>query len=327
MNDISQNTIHRPIRILVQEQDQVDPTRTTTLRNNFVRRLSGKYRRLSAVIRKAIIDQDCFGLRPDSVTALQQLNPPPRNAFAFNRNRDKVEAFMQWLRQQIDKEILEVQVIQQVGGAVDEPWTNLYIKDSYKRGVLRARYEFKAAGFDIPTIDATGGIEVSMSTPTHVDRLGLLYTRVFEELKGITAAMDTQISRILAQGIADGDGPRLLAAKIIRTINGGNLGEFGITDTLGRFIPARRRATIMARTEIIRAHHQATITEYKNWAVEGVVVKAEWSTAGDNRVCSECAGLQGNVYNLDTIMNMIPVHPQCRCIALPFREGIDAATR
>jgi hypothetical protein len=78
-----------------------------------------------------------------------------------------------------------------------------------------------------------------------------LFTRVFSDLKGITSAMDAQISRVLAQGIADGDGPALLARKLVATINGTKMGDLALTDTLGRFIPATRRAMILARTEII----------------------------------------------------------------------------
>ena len=51
--------------------------------------------------------------------------------------------------------------------------------------------------------------------------------------------------------------------------------------------------------------------------MEGVVVQGELQTAGDDRVCSRCAELQGQVFTLDKIEGMIPVHPQCRCIALP----------
>jgi len=144
-----------------------------------------------------------------------------------------------------------------------------------------------------------------------MDRIGLLYGRTFSGLKGITAAMDTQISRVLAQGMADGDGPRLLARKLIATINGTGMGELAITDTLGRFIPAARRAEMLARTEIIRAHHNATIQEYRNWAVEGVKVKAEFVTAGDDRVCDRCAALEREVFTLDRIEGMIPLHPNC----------------
>jgi SPP1 gp7 family putative phage head morphogenesis protein len=177
-------------------------------------------------------------------------------------------------------------------------------------------------GVDIPPIETVGGIVTLLGLPMHLDRLGLLYTRLFTDLKGITATMDSQISRILAQGLADGDGPRLLARKLVSTINGTGMGELGITDTLGRFIPAARRAEILARTEIIRAHHLGTIQEYRNQGLFNIVVKAEWKTAGDDRVCTRCASLEGRVFTLDEIEPMIPLHPQCRCIALPYVEEL-----
>jgi len=161
-----------------------------------------------------------------------------------------------------------------------------------------------------------------LNQPFHIDRLGLLYTRVFKELKGITDAMDSIISRILAQGLADGDGPALLAKKLVAAINGEHLGDLGLKDTMGRTLPALRRAELLARTEIIRAHHVATIQEYRNWGVVEIKVKGEWKTAGDNRVCPECAHMDGKVFDLDTIEGMIPLHPLCRCIALPWNEEL-----
>jgi len=294
-----------------------DPTRTTILRNGFAREMRKRFRELAVVIRKAIIEEDCFGLS----AGFYQMIPPGRQAFVFPRSADKVNAFMEWLKVQTDRGILEVGEFQQVGVGIESAWTNKYIQDSYKRGVIRARYELKKAGFDVPTIDQTGGIEISMSTPFHMDRVGLLYSRVFSGLKGITTAMDTQISRILAQGIADGDNPRLLARKLVSAINGTGMGDLALTDTLGRFVPAARRAEMLARTEIIRAHHNATIQEYRNWGVEGVKVKAEFVTAGDDRVCDRCGALEREVFTLDRIEGMIPLHPQCRCLALPFKQS------
>lgn len=134
--------------------------------------------------------------------------------------------------------------------------------------------------------------------------------------------MDSVISRILAQGMADGDGPVLLARKIEAAINGNGLGDLGITDSKGQHISAKRRAQMLAHTEMMRAYHQSSIQEYRNWAVEGVIAQAEWSTAGDNRVCDLCNALEGKIFSLDEIEGMIPLHPECRCIALPYIEEL-----
>jgi SPP1 gp7 family putative phage head morphogenesis protein len=297
-----------------------DPTHTTVLRNAFAREMNRRFQELIRAIKIGVGRNDCFELK-EKVHTLQ-ITPPVRGAFAFPRSQEKLTAFMVWLQRQIQRGILTIQDIQQVGTGVEAVWTNLFIYDSYKRGVIRARYEMLKAGHKVPTIEETGGLMTILNQPFHIDRLGLLYTRVFKELKGITDAMDSIISRVLAQGLADGDGPALLAKKLVAAINGEHLGDLGLKDTMGRTLPALRRAELLARTEIIRAHHVATIQEYRNWGVVGIKVKAEWKTAGDNRVCSECAHMEGKVFDLDEIEGMIPVHPLCRCIALPWIEEL-----
>jgi SPP1 gp7 family putative phage head morphogenesis protein len=300
----------------------VDPTHTTTLRNAFAMQMNKRFNALIKKIQEAIVTHDVFGLSglnsPFTLSVQQG-----EGAFAFPRSADKVRAFMRWLENQIESGILTVGEFDQLGVGVETAWTNKYILETYKRGLIRARYEMKKQGAnipDLPDVDPFGQFNAGFGLPLHLDRLGLLYTRVFSELKGITAQMDQQISRVLAQGIADGDNPRVLARKLRSVIDGLDSEKLGITDSLGRYIPAKRRAEILARTEIIRAHHQAMIQEYMNWGVEGVTILAEWKTAGDHRVCSQCETMEGEVFTLEVAMNMIPLHPQCRCLALPYRK-------
>jgi SPP1 gp7 family putative phage head morphogenesis protein len=289
--------------------NKYDPTKTTALRNRFSKDIKDRFTRLQKVIYNKIVTNDCFGLN----------NPLLINVgeFDFPRSKDKITAFMDWLQKQVDNEILDIKEFTQVGHSIEDAWTNQYISDSYARGVARARYELNKAGYGVPTMEDTGGINISMSAPMHMDRVGVLFIRTYSELKGITAAMDTQISKVLAQGMADGNGPKVIARKLLSVIDGTNANTLGITDTLGRFIPASRRAEMLARTEVIRAHHLATIQEYRNWAAVGVTVTAEFKDAGDDRVCDECKDLDGQEYTLDEAESVIPVHPNCRCIMLP----------
>ena len=264
---------------------QADPTRTTALRNAFARDMKRRFKELIRAIRVGVDVNDAFGLSDANAFSLilfNQIQIPEAGAFAFPRSVDKMASFMRWLEQQVENGILTVGEFDQIGVGLESAWTNKYILDSYKRGIQRARYEMRRNDINIPSIDATGGVDLAIGLPLHLDRLGVLYTRVFSELKGITAQMDQLISRILAQGIADGDNPRLLARKLVATIDGAGVGELGITDSLGRFIPAARRAEILARTEIIRAHHQGMIQEYMNWGMQGVTILADWKTAGDH---------------------------------------------
>lgn len=299
-----------------------DPTRTTVLRNVYAKAMAKKFDELTLMVKRSVLDQDCFGLKKIPMV-VQQMKPTGSQQFAFASSAAKVEEFMKWLQEQIDKGILDVRTLEQIGDSVNSNWQNMYLFDSYKRGIIRARYEMRKVGLDISTIEDSGGIDMVMSLPFHIDRIGLIYIRAYNELKGITDAMSQQISRVLAQGLADGDGPALLARKLVSTINGTGMGELGITDTLGRFIPAKRRADMLARTETIRAHHLANIAEYRSWGVLGVSVQAEWRTAGDDRVCEKCASLHGKRFTLDEIEPMIPLHPLCRCFALPHIEKLE----
>lgn len=309
--------------ITIYSLSQYDPTHTISLRNAFVREMTHKFSALTSLINRAIIEEDCFALQKGSggfkLAGYATMHTPGRHAFDFPRTGDKVAAFMRWLGKQEDAGVLEVTHALQPGEAVEQAWTNRYILSAYQKGIAKARKALnKKSKGKIPTVEASGGIDaVFNSIPIHADRLGLLFTRVFSDLQGITNAMDSQIGRILATAMAEGKGPREIATLLVKTIKGPS-GGLGITDKLGRFIPAKRRAEMLARTEIIRAHHQATIQEYRNWGEEGVVVKAEWQTTEDGRVCSECAALNGKIFELDVIEGMIPYHPNCRCLALPL---------
>lgn len=310
----------------IKSTQKVDPTRTLTLRNSFVRSMNRRFRELIAVIRKAIVEEDCFGLTDILLQA--DLVPPGYKAFNFPRTSQKVDAFMEWLRRQIDRGLLETSQFHRVGESLEGAWTNIYIRDSYKRGLIRARSELRHGKYPVPSIEESGGIEAVFGGPFHVDRVGALYTRVFNELRGITTAMENQISEILSQGLIDGNNPNLLARKLVAAIDGTGIGSLDlpisyITKT-GRQVkyvmPAKQRAQTLARTETVRAHHLANIQEYKNWQVEGVTVVAEFVTAGDDRVCAECAGYDGNRYTLEQAEFMIPVHPNCRCVVIPVAK-------
>jgi SPP1 gp7 family putative phage head morphogenesis protein len=303
--------LHEHNTLMVNVRTGYDPTRTTVLRNTMVRESNRRFDYIAKLIKKAVDDEDLFGL------SIQTNQTPGQNAFAFKLNIQKVEEFNRWLQEQVMLGIIDITEIPRVGTSIVDSWTNKYIVESYQRGVRRARQEMIRAGYVIPLLEATGGILGAMAVPLHVDAVGLLYIRMFNELRGITDQMEQYISRLLAQGLIDGVNPKILAQRLIAAINGAG-GDLSITDTLGRFIPAKRRAEIMVRTELIRAHHYATINEYKNWGVLGVNVMAEFKTAGDDRVCNVCNSLEGQIFTLDEILPMIPVHPQCRCVALPL---------
>ena len=287
---------------------KADPTRTTTIRKAYVAAVTKRFRKVQRDIRETLVTNDALGLeqpqRPLGLAAA------PSKAFAFRTDPKKIEAFMDWLKTEIDAEILEIDTVTSTAPGV--PWQHTYIDSAYKKGLRRGRAELKKAGIEIsrfPDEPFFGGIESLFNTPVHATRVAMLYLRNFEELKGITSAMSQQISRIMAEGMAEGRGPRWMASRIA--------GKNGVVENIGL-----RRARVMARTEVVRAHHVATIETYRAARVERVKIKAEWLTAGDDRVCADCGTMEGAILTLEQVENLIPLHPQCRCIALPFLVGI-----
>lgn len=283
-----------------------DPTRTLTLRRSFEAQMIKRF----AIIKKAIIQavdtDDVFGLRERRPTTLQELQP---RQFEFLRSDQKVKAFMDWLKEMKKKHLLTVTYRPGVHQG-EQPWTNYYIQSAYQRGMNRARQELRKKGYDVPRGEGPlrqDSIGVAFNQPFHAERVAMVYTRVYNELDGITSAMDQQISRVLALGMAEGKSPYAIARDIT-----------GRVDAIGL-----NRARTLARTEIVSAHHQATINEYEQWGVHGVSVQAEWMTAGFG-VCPICQKLARGgdigpgIYSLNAIRNMIPVHPNCRCVALPM---------
>lgn len=301
--------------ITYQQVKKYDPTGTTLLRNRFSNDMEKRFTEFTIVVKKSVYNNDCFGLKKVDL-GIHQMQPLSEEELKYKTSSEKIALFLLWAQTQIDRGILNVLMFQ-------DPWTNKYVYEAYRRGVIRARQELIKAGMKIPTIEEMGGIEVVMRNIYHVERLGLLQGKVFTDLKGITDAMSSQISRVLIQGFLNGEGTALIARKLVATINGTGMGELGITDTLGRFIPAMRRAEMLARTEIIRSYAESTLNEFENWGIEEVYALAEFQTAGDDKVCEICASLQGKVFTLKEAHGIIPVHPKCRCCWLPWVEELQ----
>ena len=308
---------------------RIDPTRTFTIRKAFVNESNRRFRLIKALIWDAIVTKDVLGLKEkkqksiSSVFHLADSGLQPK-AFAFKTDPKKVESFMSWLNTELDTKILEVASPRKNVGNV--AWANKYIDTAYKRGMKRAETELAKAG--IPTSKLPDNVkwfavEARFNLPIHADKVGLIYTRTYSDLKGITDTMSQEISRTLAQGMAEGRGPAYLARTLNNRIEQAG-GDLAIVDPRGTVrMRAIDRARVLARTETIRAHHVGNINIYREAGIEGVMIQAEWSASGDELTCEDCMDLDGNVFPLDVIEGMIPYHPQCRCVAIPIVAGTE----
>jgi SPP1 gp7 family putative phage head morphogenesis protein len=279
-----------------------DPTRTLLLRNAYQKDLISRFNNLKKAINKSIIDNDCFGLT-NKILVFEAPPMTPSGRFVFSTTEEKVQAFMDWLDDQIEAGILEI--TQRDGRRIvaRNAWQNIYVRSTYQKALEQGLSELARAGIETGLESASIG--QFFYRPFHADKVGVLYTRQFNQLKGITDAMDQQISRVLAEGLAKGIGPRQIAKQIVNRVD-----SIGIV-----------RAKVLARTEIINAHAEGTLNLFEDYGLDGVAVKAEWSTAGFN-VCELCKPKEGKVYTLKEARGLIPFHPDCRCAWIPYLPDV-----
>lgn len=257
---------------------QTDPTRTKTLRNTFARDVRKRFTVLESRI-AAALSEDVFGFGAPAVLADYRNRPPG----------DRLEAFSDWLEEQEEETVLERS--RAPFGLV--LWTSLYIDAAYKAGLRHAVSAVRRIGVPVG--------EQAVSAPVHAAALGNLQNRAFLEVQGAVSALNQRLVRLASQNMLTGGSTASLVAEM----------KTAVRDVM------RRRAILTAHTEVVRAHHIATMETYRVAGIEEVEALVEFNTAGDARVCPICAGLNGNTYTLDEAWSLLPVHPLCRCVMLP----------
>lgn len=285
-----------------------------TLVTNVVRRVGGRFYVYSKKGRRL---SKGYSSRKAALKRLRQIEyfkhkGPTNNTLVTNTrwrfltDDAKLEAYRTWLKGQTDAGILGVDPQN-----ANAPWTQQYISSAYSKGLARAYTDAHAAkiAVDKDLSFVEGGkaafLQTAFGGPIGQTKLKLLSTRAYSQLQGVTAAMDQEMSRILAQGIADGKGPRVLARELTKSIDG----------------IEKKRALTIARTEIIHAHAEGQLDSFEAMGIDDVSVMAEWSTAQDSKVCPMCQPMEGVILTIKEARGMIPRHPNCRCAWIPAGVG------
>jgi len=268
---------------------KADPTGAATIKRAYETDLYKRFNLLKRKIRKYIVTDNLLDIRANVKTN-----------YDFETSDQRVEAFLLWLQKQVDAGVLELhQGIEQTV-ASGKWWGDQYVKSGYKKGAEQLEKNTnRVLGVSLFDISQIGLLVFS---PYHLDRLAILYTRNYDNLAGITKEMSDQIAEILAEGVALGKNPNKLAATITNRVD-----KIGIT-----------RARILARTEIMHAHAEASLNMLESLGFEDAFLQSEYLTAHDLRVCPICAPFDNKKFKVDDARGIIPQHPQCRCIWLPY---------
>lgn len=258
-------------RILERARNREEPSRTRSLRQTYAQKLRGAWDRIRAAAREGIVENNALGLQTEALADV-----PTGGDFEFDTDAQKVEAFRRWLDRQTQADILR-----QVG---DE---NQFIARAYEKGVENAHTELRALGLTEGDVAAT-----ATQLPVHREQLQRLYARNFRALEGMTEATGREMSRVLSEGLASGDGPEDIARDLADRI-----------DKVGR-----TRATTIARSEVMNSHNAGRLQEWERAGVQQVGVLI----AGD--ACPQCQAYKaGEPYPATDAYGNLPKHPNCRC--------------
>lgn len=177
-------------------------------------------------------------------------------------------------------------------------WLLRFVAAAVGKGLLHADNSLSGAGYALLP-SASGGVSLFQAT---IDRLA---AENFELVRGATADMVAGIRGALVDGV----GQRLTTDELAALIN-------GRVDAIGL-----NRARTIARTEVVRAHAEATLDRLEQHGVGGVSALVEWD---EGQHCPICTALQTadngygpGVYTVAQARGIIPVHPNCQCAWLP----------
>lgn len=143
------------------------------------------------------------------------------------------------------------------------------------------------------------GVSFDLDAPAP-DALDAIVTRITQQIHSATQPLAgwtvAAMRKELIRGIAVGDNPREVARKIMRR-------------TEGQFNGGLARAERIARTEMLDAHRQGSLTSAKQ--NKDLLTGWKWQCTLDRRTCPACLAKHGTLFEVDEFGP--EGHPQCRC--------------
>ena len=138
-------------------------------------------------------------------------------------------------------------------------------------------------------------------------------------LGDVSAELASSIKRTVTQGVLTGKSIPQVARDIGRVVK-----DKDAFRRAGKtvFKTAQRRATLIARTETLRAHNEGRKVFYRQVGI----TKVRWLIADDSRTCPICRVLDGKVFGIDEVEGP-PAHAACRCCTTPVITAPSASPR
>lgn len=307
----------RAIRVTNATLSHIDPTRTTALRRRYRQAYNSRWREVRGLVRESIQEHHAFGFADPQRYPQLTHNIGPKEDVKHGSPDTLALGFASWLKQAMREIVAEERVNNQGEVLSRTEWQRRFIRSGYVKGLRHSLRRLSQQGIDVSNLDP----DRLLRKPFFRKSLTRLIHRQYDLLH--TAQLDTgnriqqAIRKELIEGYAHQRTPAQMRRRLTTAING------AIRN--GKNVGQLRTATI-ARTEIIRAHAESTLDLYEQTGQTKVQLKAEFTTAGDIRVCPICISWAGTTLPIKQARGIIPIHPNCRCTWLPVHTKEDLAT-
>lgn len=133
-----------------------------------------------------------------------------------------------------------------------------------------------------------------------------------ERVWELTTRTETDLKRLITNGVAAGDSPYVIAKRIEQYVapTVGAADALGISNGPGVYRSPYRNAMRVARTETNRAYTQASaeFAMQKDW-VKGMQITLSPAHAVED----ECDDHAGDVVTPEEFASLVPFHPHCMC--------------
>lgn len=282
--------LRRPLNPL-----RLDPSRTGLLRRSLATQMRQRFARLRRAVYHLVASEDALRLR---------VNAP----FVARTDPAKVREFKAWLERQFASEL--------AGRTEEELWQR-YVEEGLRKGAGRAFDDARRLDRAVAVGDPGKAAQIAagrdeflrdaFNRPVAVEKVKLIAGRALNELEGVTAEMATTMTRILADGMAQGKNPRDIAREMAKRVDVG-----------------QSRALRIARYEIARAHAEGQLDALEQMGVGEVGVEVEWTVSGlgttakgNPSPCPKCAPMAGQTFTLAQARGRLPLHPNCLCVWRP----------
>lgn len=216
------------------------------------------------------------------------------NRAEWPMDADALQRFFVWLDGRIADDLLDGASVEDLQETEVPPaWVRDRVDESYEKGAEHATSQVSAAGVALGVTAAA-----ILARRSGQSRRSNQFRQIADDL----ASQISDTRRAMRRQITESAEARAPRSEAVAAAS----------DRMRRV--GQNRMRMLARTEIVKGHHKATMTVYEYAEVEDVGVLAEIQTAGDDRVCVECEALEmRGAIPLAEAENLIPVHPGCRC--------------